>query len=112
MFEQKGITNAFLRTAFLVNSQWWNTLILNLLAIIIIWTGGVIFSIPNMITGADIDVFGAAKIDIEQLPLSYWILSGFSTVVSSLLWVIVYTFWAFQYFNLNERMKEKYPPTV
>ncbi len=112
MFERKGTINAFIRTAFLVNSQWWNTLLLNLLAIVLIWSASFIISIPTMFTGASVDLFGTEPINTEQLPVLYWVLSGLSSVVGSVLWIIAYTFWAFQYFNLDERMKEKFPPTV
>ncbi|MBN2636778.1 MAG: hypothetical protein JXR61_10945 [Prolixibacteraceae bacterium] len=110
MFERKGISGAFLRTAFLVNSQWGNTLVLNLLAIIIIWLAGYILSIPTLFMG--VDLTSTAIIDIEQIPLQYWIVSGVASVISSVLWIIPYTFWAFQYFNLDERTKINLPPTV
>lgn len=107
MFERRGISNAFLRTAFLVNTQWWNTLILNLLAIIIIWLTGFILTIPTMFMGIDLSITGI--MDIEKIPMQYWIVSGFATVISSALWIIPYTFWAFQYFNLDERTKTQLP---
>ena len=112
MFERKGTANAFLKTAFLVNSQWWNTLLLNLLAIIIIWSVGFVVTIPAMFAGVSVDLFGTGPIKTEQLPVWYWVLSGFSSVISSILWIVIYTFWAFQYFNLNERAKAKFPPAA
>jgi hypothetical protein len=33
-----------------------------------------------------------------------------STIISSILWVIPYTFLAFQYFNIDERTKPFQPP--
>ena len=112
MFERKGTSNAFMKTVFLVNSQWWNTLLLNLLAIIIIWSAGFVVTIPAMFTGISVDLFGTEPVKAEQFPAWYWVLSGLSSVISSILWIIIYTFWAFQYFNLNERMKAKFPPSV
>ena len=112
MFERKGTANAFLRTAFLVNSQWWNTLLLNLLAIIIIWSASFIVSIPAMFSGVSVNLFGSEAVNTDQLPIWYWALSGLSSVISSILWIIAYTFWAFQYFNLDERMKAKFPPAA
>ena len=110
MFERKGTINAFLRTAFLVNTQWWNTLLLNLLAIIIIWAASILISIPAVFAGGSLDILGTEPLNVEQLPAWYWAVSGLASVVSSVLWIIPYTFWAFQYFNLDERIKAKFPP--
>ncbi len=110
MFERKGTANAFLRSAIMVNSQWWNTLLLNLLAIVIIWASSIIISLPAMFTGVSVNLFSTEPLNVEQLPSWYWILSGASSVVGSVLWIIPYTFLAFQYFNLDERTKEKFPP--
>ena len=110
MFERKGVATAFLRSAILVNSQWVNTLLLNLLAIIIIWAASIIISIPAVFAGGSIDLLGSEPLNVEQLPTWYWFVSGVASIVSSVLWLIPYTFWAFQYFNLDERIKEKYPP--
>jgi hypothetical protein len=45
-----------------------------------------------------------------EYPTWYWVLMGVSTAVSTLLIIIVYTFLAFQYFNLDERNKPVQPP--
>ena len=112
MFERKGTVNAFLRTAFMVNTQWWNTLLLNILAIVLIWSAGMIVTLPTIFAGASLDLFGSKPINAEQLPMWYWILSGASSVVGSIACIIPYTFWAFQYFNLDERTKDKFPPQL
>ncbi len=112
MFERKGTANAFLRTAFMVNTQWLNTLMLNLLAIVIIWSAGMIVTLPSVFAGGSANLFSAQPINTEQLPMWYWVLSGVSSVVSSVVCIIPYTFWAFQYFNLDERTREKFPPAA
>ncbi len=112
MFERKGTANAFLRTAFMVNTQWWNTLLLNLLSIVIIYTASILISVPAVFIGGSIDFLGTEKLNVEQLPSWYWVISGVASVVSSILWLIPYTFWAFQYFNLDERIREKFPPNA
>jgi hypothetical protein len=83
-----------------------------LLAILIIWSAGFVVTIPTMFTGVSVNLFDTGPINIEELPMWYWIISGLSSVISSVLWIIIYTFWAFQYFNLDERMKAKFPPAV
>lgn len=112
MFERKGTANAFLRTAFLVNKQWWNTLMLNLVAIVLVWSAVMLINLPSMFTDTSVNLFGTEPINVDQLPAWYWPLSGISSIVGSVLWIIPYTFWAFQYFNLEERTNAKFPPTT
>lgn len=111
MFERKGISHGLTRTFLLVNSQWWNTLLINILGLILLWTIGLISSIPTMFSGISVDLFNPEQVNLADLPQWYWILSGISTVVSSLFFIIPYTFWAFHYFNLDERTKAFLPPS-
>ncbi|HSH20593.1 MAG TPA: hypothetical protein VLA03_09070 [Draconibacterium sp.] len=108
IFEKKGIGIALLRSAFLVKSQWWNTFLINITGIILIWVANFIMSLPMVLTGLSINIFDPVKTPVE-FPDWYWILIGISTAVSSVLYIIPYTFMAFQYFNLDERMKEIVP---
>lgn len=106
IFEKHGFNKAVIRSVTLVNSQWWNTLILNFVGIVIIWAVGFIFTIPSLIAGISLNLFdGSAQ---PVLPTWYWILSGASTVFSSVLWIVPYSFLAFQYFNLEEPISCKY----
>jgi hypothetical protein len=43
--------------------------------------------------------------------VSYWVWIGITSVITSLLWLVPYTFLALQYFNLDERSKSVSPPT-
>jgi hypothetical protein len=104
IFEKKGLGNALMRSVYLVKSDWWNTFLINIVGIIMIWTVGLIMSIPTMITGFSVNIFSPAQTPIEY-PDWYWVLIGASTVISSILWIIPYTFLAFQYFNIDERTK-------
>ncbi len=108
IFEKNGIGNALLRSAFLVKYQWWNTFLINVVGFIIIWTAGTIISLPIMITGLSGTIFNPAEKQVEY-PDWAWILIGFSTVITSVLWIIPYTFLAFQYFNLEEQIKPREP---
>ncbi len=101
IFEKKGFGSAFSRSSSLITMQWWNTLLINIVGIIIIWTVGLIMSIPTMITGLTKNIFNPELAPV-QYPDWYWVLIAISTVVSSVLYIIPYTFLAFQYFNLNE----------
>ncbi len=105
IFEKKGLANAFIRSSALVNKQWWNTLLINIVGIIIIWTVSMIMSIPTMITGFSKNIFNHDMAPVEY-PDWYWVLIAFSTIVSSVLYIILYTFLAFQYFNLDENTEE------
>jgi hypothetical protein len=104
IFEKKGMGNALMRSALLVKSDWWNTFLINIIGLILIWTVSFLMSIPSMITGFSAGVLSQSENPVE-FPDWYWVLIGISTVVSSMLWIIPYTFLAFQYFNLEERTK-------
>ncbi|MBK6282631.1 MAG: hypothetical protein IPF54_08180 [Draconibacterium sp.] len=105
IFEKKGLANAFIRSSALVKKQWWNTFLINIVGIIIIWTVSMIISIPTMITGFSKSIFNHDMASVEY-PDWYWVLIAFSTIVSSVLYIILYTFLAFQYFNLDENTEE------
>lgn len=104
IFEKKGLGNALMHSAFLVKSDWWNTFLINIIGLILIWTVSFLMSIPSMITGFSAGILSQSENPVE-FPDWYWVLIGISTVVSSVLWIIPYTFLAFQYFNLEERTK-------
>lgn len=105
IFEKKGLANAFIRSSALVKKQWWNTFLINIVGIFIIWTVSMIISIPTMITGFSKNIFNHDMAPVEY-PDWYWVLIAFSTIVSSVLYIILYTFLAFQYFNLDENIEE------
>jgi hypothetical protein len=105
LFERKGISNALSRSWNLVNSQWWNTILLCIVGIIIIWVISFILAIPSMILGLGTNVQNITETGTIEQPQSYWILVGINSVISSLFWIIPYLFLAFQYFNLVERTK-------
>ncbi len=108
IFEKKGIGNALIRSTFLVKSEWWNTFLINIVGIIMIWAASFIMSIPMLLTGLSVNIFNPVKTPVE-FPDWYWMVIGMSTVVSSVLYIIPYTFLAFQYFNLDERTKTIQP---
>ena len=106
IFERKRIGSAFSRSWFLVNKQWWNTFLINLLGLLVIWAASLFFLIPSMMAG-----FSAAHTGVQQggaveYPQWHWFIMGVSALVSTTLGVISYTFIAFQYFNIDERTKQ------
>lgn len=102
IFEKKGIGNAFSNSWRLVRTQWWQTLLLILFGLVITWAVGLVLSATSLLINPDPVEAGT------ELPQSHWIIMGITTVVSSIFWILPYTFLAFQYFNLNERTK----PTI
>jgi len=108
IFEKKGIANALSRSAFLVSRQWWNTFLVNIVGIIIVWFISFILSLPTTLAGLSVTLFnkGASPVDY---PIWYWILTGVVTAVSSVLYIIPYTFIALQYFNIDEQTKDLLP---
>lgn len=103
IFEKKGLSDALSRSWKLVHTQWWNTFVLNLLALIMIWLVSILMSIPSMIMGVTNNMLSATEMNLAEYPAWYWVLSGISAAVSILLLIIPFTFQAFQYFNLEER---------
>jgi len=110
IFEKRGLGNAFTRSWSLVHSQWWNTFVLNLLAFLIIMAMSFILSIPSIIAGAGSSIFSMQETGTLNYPDWYWVVMAVSTIISSVLWIIPYTFLAFQYFNIDERTKPFQPP--
>ena len=106
IFERNGLGKAMVRSRYLVHSQWWNTFLLNIIGMIILFTVSFILSIPNTVAGITTTI-GNIKSGGEHFdyPTWYWISIGIASVISSLLWLVPYTFWALQYFNLDERTK-------
>ncbi len=105
IFEKKGLSNAMSRSWNLVNFQWWNTLLINIIGILIIMAVSFVLSIPAMLAGVTTTIIGIKETGTINYPDWYWVLTGISTVISSLLWIIPFTFLAMQYFNLDERTK-------
>lgn len=104
LFERKGIAAALTRSAFLVNLQWWNTLLINIVGFIIVRIISSLFAIPSMLAGFSFSLTNHATNPLNY-PDWYWVLSGISSIVSSVFYIIPYTFIAFQYFNLDEMTK-------
>jgi hypothetical protein len=109
VFEKRGIPHALKRSALMVNTQWWGTFLINLTGIVIVWAAGFIITFPLSLMGLTKNILDTENTSVA-LPEWYWIVVGISTVVSSALYVFLYTFMAFQYFNINERIKDLLPP--
>lgn len=109
LFERKGFGDAMSRSWKLVNFQWWNTLLINIVGIVIIWAAGFVLTLPAMLAGITSTIIGVKETGVINYPTWYWVLTGISTVISSLLWIIPFTFLAMQYFNLDESTKTENP---
>lgn len=103
LFEKKSIAHALSRTWKLVHTDWWNTFVLNLLGVVIIYVAGFIVTLPGMLFGQNNMVPGGQQAGATDFSAWYWIIVGLSTIVSALFWIVPFTFLAFQYFNLRER---------
>jgi len=110
LFERKGISQGLVRSWQLVHLQWWNTLLLNILGLVIIYVVSLILSLPSMMMGLNTSFFNFQESgSFNSLPDWYWVLVGISTVVTSLFSIIPSTFLVFQYFNIVERLKPQMP---
>ena len=103
IFEKKGIGDSLSRSWKLVNSGWWNTLLINLIALIMVYAVGIILSIPSMIFGVSSTLFSSELVNPAEYPTWYWVLNAISSVLTMVLLIVPFTFQAFQYFNLAER---------
>lgn len=110
IFEKKGLGNALSRSWQLVRSQWWNTFLINILGIMVVMLISFLISIPSMITGVSTSLLSLKESGSLDYPGWYWVLIGVSTAVTTLFYIVLYTFLAFQYFNLDERTKPVLPP--
>lgn len=102
IFEKKGISDAMSRSWKLVNSGWWNTLLLNIIGIAIFYLVRMVLSIPTLIMGVT-NVFSSEITNPADYPNWYWVLSAVSSVITTIVFIVPFTFQAFQYFNLAER---------
>ena len=111
LFEKNKLGQSMQRAFRLVHVQWWNTLLINITGIAIFYFAGAILSLPSALLDNGTPT-GLPETEIVSAgySVSYWVWTGISSVITSLSWVILYTFLALQYFNLDERAKIKFPP--
>lgn len=110
LFEKNSLGQSMQRSFRLVHVQWWNTFVLNITGVAIIYFAGLILSLPAVIFGNGTpDAVPDTETVTAGFSVSYWIWIGISSVITSLLWVVLYTFLAMQYFNLDERLKAGFP---
>jgi len=111
LFEKNKLGQSMQRTFRLVHIQWWSTLLINITGIAIIYFAGIILSLPSaLLDNGTPSGLPETEIVSAGYSVSYWVWTGISSVITSLMWVILYTFLALQYFNLDERSKVKFPP--
>lgn len=110
VFENKGIGESLSRSWNLVRRQWWSTLTLNLLGILIVWMISITLTLP----GAIHDAFAGATPDysggIDSIPKWRLLMLGVAITGGSLGSVFPFLFLAFQYFNLTEREAKELNP--
>lgn len=105
IFEKKGLGHSLAFSWKLVNRSWWATFFINIAGLIFVFAIGIIISIPVIIAQNNGTL--PSTDNIVEYPTWYWLLTGFSAVVTTSLLVIPFTFQAFQYFNLSERERPK-----
>lgn len=103
VYHKKGIGFALSRSWSLVRTQWWNTFLINLLGLLIVYAIGVVFSLPATLMGVAGGIASAASDTPLDYPDWYWVLTAVSSAVTSILLIIPLTFQVFQYFNLEAR---------
>lgn len=107
IFEKKGISDAMGRSWKLVNLQWWNTFAINIIGLLLIIVVGMVLSLPATFAGLTGNIFQPNEINLEELPNWYWGLTAVSSIITTALYIVPFTFIVFQYFNLLEIEKPK-----
>ena len=105
ILEKKGIGNAITRSFQLAGVKWWDTFMLNLAGLLLIILVTLLFSVPSLIMGFSSSPISLKPGNVSEYPMWYWILSGVSSVVANLFYIVIYTFYVFQYFNILETIK-------
>jgi len=109
IFEKKGIGDSLWKSRNLVSTQWWNTFLINIVGILLVMVFGFVISLPITISGMSNSIFNLGEMATMEQPMWYWVAFGVTSVISTILYVIPYTFIAMQYFNLEERIKPQVP---
>ena len=112
IFEKKGLSNAMGKSWKLVNTQWWNTLGLNLVGIVIVFGISLLFSLLLATIGASQGLASGISDTPIEYPQWYWVINGITSVISTCVFIVPYTFLAFHYFNLEERENPILPSDV
>jgi hypothetical protein len=103
VFRKNSIGESFTLSFKLVHTQWWNTLVLNVLGLVLVYAAGMLISLPSIMAGFTVNVSSSAGNAAADAPLWHWILVGLQAVLTTTLLIIPYTFQAMQYFNLVNR---------
>lgn len=103
IIEKKGLSDGISRSWKLVKTQWWNTLLINIIGFIIIMIISYIISLPLTILTVSKTLLSAKSGAELDIPTWYFVAQGIVSMISTILYIIPYTFLAFQYFNLVER---------
>ena len=100
--------NALTRSSNLVRSQWWNTFLVNIVGLIIVYAANWLITIIFNAFGLNIDIFGKEN-RMNEYPDWFLYVTGIKIVLASLFYLIPYTFLAFQYFSLDEQSQISRP---
>ena len=113
IMEKNGVGNALTRSSNLVRSQWWNTFLVNIVGLIIVYAANWLITIIFNAFGLNIDIFGKEN-RMNEYPDWFLYVTGIKIVLASLFYLIPYTFLAFQYFSLDEQSKSagQYPDKI
>ena len=107
LFEKNTLGQSFQRSFRLVSSQWWNTLLINITGIALLYFSGVVLSLPTLLADNPAGSPGSEVTAVAGGPGFFWIWTGIAGAITSLLWIVPYTLLAMQYFNLAESTGRK-----
>lgn len=108
IFEEKGYSAAFSRSIKLINTNWWGTFGVLIVVTIIIYIIAILFSIPGMILGFKSMFMNikAGQMPMTDLPISYYVISAITSLLTQVLTVIPIVITAFIYYSTVEKIEK------
>lgn len=108
IFEEKGFSAAFSRSMKLINTNWWHTLGVLLIAMIIVYIIMIFLSIPSVILGfksifANMKTGQVPKMDFS---VGFYILNSLTHLLTQVAMTIPIVLTAFLYFSFVEKVEK------
>lgn len=108
IFEEKSFTDAFGRSIKLINKNWWQTFAVIIITTIIMYMIMLLLTVPSMIFGFKsffMNIKSGQPVTMD-LPVSYYVLSAVTQLLSHLIMVIPLVISAFIYYSAVEKVEK------
>ncbi len=106
IIEEKNFADAFNRSIKLTSQNWWMTLGIILISIVLLYLIQIMFSIPAFIMGFRTLFFNITQQSAMNFSTGFYIVNSITTLASFLIYSILVIIMAFHYYSLVE-LKER-----